>query len=103
MVNTKKMLEERASVRFTFSSCLSHVNILIVQAAEDRYQRELVAHAEAVKTVDILKQQLAQLQVQVREKQTAADSAQSMLTTAESSWKSQKAAMDKEITDLNTR
>ncbi|KIJ29665.1 hypothetical protein M422DRAFT_147805, partial [Sphaerobolus stellatus SS14] len=83
--DVKKMLEERA------------------MAAEDRYQRELLAHAEAVKLVETLKQQLAEAQVQVRERQTAADTAQSILATAETSWKSQKEALDKEIVDLNTR
>jgi len=84
-MNMMKMFEER------------------VVAAEERYQRELISHAEAVKTVDGLKQQLAEAQTLAREKQTAADSAQSMLVTAEISWKSQKEALDKEIAEINKR
>jgi nucleoprotein TPR len=99
-----KLQEERAVVSpsFTkwFSSLLTHCRH---EAAEERYQREIVSHAESIKTVENLKQQLSTVQGLVREKQTAADTAQSMLATAEASWKSQREALDKEITDVNSR
>lgn len=100
-----KLQEERIAVsNFNeYPRVCSCIQLCMFQAAEERYQRELISHADSIKTVDSLKQQLSTIQSLIREKQTATDTAQSMLATAEASWKSQREALDKEIADLNAR
>lgn len=73
------------------------------QAAEERYSREVVAHAETIKAVEDLKQQLAKVQSSARDYQTSSETAQAKLATSETSWKQQKETLEKEIADLNTR
>ncbi|KAH7885445.1 hypothetical protein F5I97DRAFT_1885511 [Phlebopus sp. FC_14] len=72
-------------------------------AAEDRYSREVVAHAESFKTIDNLKQQLASAQATARQNLAEAANAQAKLEASEGSWKQQKEALDKELSDLNAR
>ncbi|KAJ7689165.1 hypothetical protein B0H17DRAFT_1012272 [Mycena rosella] len=73
------------------------------KAAEERYTQEVVAHAESIKSVTVLKQQLSKIQATARDHQTAAETAIAKLTTSESSWALQKDALDKEVSDLNRR
>ncbi|CCM06215.1 uncharacterized protein FIBRA_08460 [Fibroporia radiculosa] len=73
------------------------------KAAEDRYSREVMAHADALKVVDELKEQLSKSQHSLRTATTAYETAQAKLITSETSWKQQKDALDKEIADLNAR
>lgn len=73
------------------------------KAAEERYSREIVAHAESIKLVEDLKTKLSNLQASAREHQATAETAQAKLATSETSWKSQKEALDKEIADLKAR
>ncbi|KAI8994233.1 hypothetical protein BD414DRAFT_506685 [Trametes punicea] len=73
------------------------------KAAEDRYSREVLAHAESIKSVDELKRQLSQAQAAAREGRAAAETAQAKLATSEASWQQQREALDKEIADLKTR
>lgn len=76
---------------------------MIFKAAEERYQRELIAHADAVKQNEQLKEQVSKLKTQLRDHGNAAETARSMLSTAEASWQSQRAALNKEILDANSR
>ncbi|KAF5340774.1 hypothetical protein D9611_007504 [Ephemerocybe angulata] len=73
------------------------------KAAEERYSNEVLAHAETIKNIEQLKQQLAEWQRKARESQSAAETAQAKLAASEGSWKAQKEALDKEVSDLNTR
>ncbi|KAJ8468503.1 hypothetical protein ONZ51_g9602 [Trametes cubensis] len=73
------------------------------KAAEERYSREVLAHAESIKSVEQLKKQLSQSQAAAREGRAAAETAQAKLTTSEASWQQQREALDKEITDLKAR
>ncbi|PCH39913.1 hypothetical protein WOLCODRAFT_88363 [Wolfiporia cocos MD-104 SS10] len=73
------------------------------KAAEERYANEVVAHAEALKTVANLREELSKAQSSTREIMTAAETAQAKLSSSEASWKAQKEALEKEITDLNAR
>lgn len=73
------------------------------RSAEDRYGREVLAHAEAIKTVDTLRQQLSQEKAKARDNLAAAETAQAKLAASESSWKQQRDALDKEMADLNAR
>ncbi|KAI0826824.1 hypothetical protein BC628DRAFT_1319381 [Trametes gibbosa] len=73
------------------------------KAAEERYSREVLSHAESIKSVEDLKQQLSKAQAAAREGCAAAETAQAKLTTSEASWQQQRDALDKEITDLKAR
>ena len=73
------------------------------KAAEDKYSREIIAHGESRKLVEDLKGKLAQLETSSRENLAAAETAQAKLSTSETSWNSQKEALDKEINDLKAR
>ncbi|THH00176.1 hypothetical protein EW026_g2304 [Hermanssonia centrifuga] len=73
------------------------------KVAEERYGREVLAHAEAIKTVENLKQQLSGARTNARDQSAAAETAQAKLGASEASWKQQKDALDKEIADLNAR
>lgn len=73
------------------------------KTAEEKYSREVVAHAESIKAVEDLKQQLHRALATAREGQAASETAQAKLTASEASWKQQREALDKEIADLNTR
>jgi nucleoprotein TPR len=74
-----------------------------IQAAEERYNSEVLAHAESIKSIAILKQQLTAAETAVRQNQVAAETAQASLATSEVSWKQQKETLAKEVSDLNTR
>ncbi|KAF7966386.1 hypothetical protein HWV62_38881 [Athelia sp. TMB] len=72
-------------------------------AAEERYTREVIAHAESIKSIESLKQQLSAVQVASRDNLVAAETAAAKLAASENSWKQQKQALDKEMSDLNAR
>ncbi|KIJ62559.1 hypothetical protein HYDPIDRAFT_93869 [Hydnomerulius pinastri MD-312] len=72
-------------------------------AAEDRYSREIVAHAESFKSIENLKQQLTAALATSRENLAEAANAQAKLEASEGSWKQQKEALDKEVADLSAR
>ena len=73
------------------------------RAAEERYGREVLVHAEAIKTVDNLRQQLTKAQSTSRDNLAAVETAQAKLSASENSWKQQKEALDKEISALKDR
>lgn len=70
---------------------------------EERYTREVVAHAESLKNVENLRQQLTAAQATARQNLSEAASAQAKLEASEGSWKQQKEALEKEIADLSAR
>ncbi|KAF9220879.1 hypothetical protein BS17DRAFT_786120 [Gyrodon lividus] len=72
-------------------------------AAEERYSREVVTHAESLKSIENLKQQLSSAQAASRQNLAEAANAQVKLEASEGSWKQQKEALDKEVADLNAR
>lgn len=63
----------------------------------------MIVHAESIKTIETLKQQLSAAQATSRENLSEAANAQAKLAASEGSWKQQKEALDKEIADLNAR
>lgn len=73
------------------------------KSAEERYSREVLAHAESIKSVEDLRTQLSKASTTARDNLAASETAQAKLATSEASWKQQKEALDKEIGDLNTR
>ena len=76
---------------------------LFVQAAEERYSREVIAHAEAMKTIHDLNQRINDLRQSDRNNRTAAETAQAKLSTSEGSWSQQRQTLDREIADLAAR
>ena len=73
------------------------------KSAEGKYDREVVAHAESIKVVEELRQQLAQTKLTVRDATTAAETAQAKLSASEISWSQQKKALEREASELNVR
>lgn len=63
----------------------------------------MLAHAEALKTINDIKDQLARARTAARENQNASETAQAKLAASEASWRQQKEALDKEIAELNKR
>ena len=74
-----------------------------MKAAEEKYAREILAHAESIKVVDSLKSELNELRASLREKTNHAETAQANLVSSEASWNQQREALNKEIADLTTR
>ena len=62
-----------------------------------------MAHAESIRVVEGLKKDLNDALASIREKTMQAETAQANFASSETSWKQQKEALDKEISDLNSR
>lgn len=97
-----RALEDRAKVCFRPRGA-SVSAYVFPQSAEERYSREVVAHADAIKDVEQLRRDLLTAQTKARENQTSAETAIAKLTASEKSWTQQKETLDKEILDLNSR
>jgi nucleoprotein TPR len=100
--NEVRQQEERAKVRSYITHSL-HPNPTVVQAAEERYSNEVLAHAESIRAIDNLKRDLVKAQASARDNLTAAETASAKLSASEDSWKQQKTALDKEVAGLNAR
>jgi nucleoprotein TPR len=73
------------------------------KSAEERYGREVVAHAESIKAVEELRQQLACTKLTARDATTTAETAQAKLSASEVSWSQQKGALEREANELDAR
>ena len=73
------------------------------KSAEEKYSREVVAHADSIKAVEELRQKLAETKLTVRNATTAAETAQAKLSTSEISWSQQKVTLEREVSELNVR
>lgn len=71
--------------------------------AHDRYQAEVVAHAEDVQALTAARKELASLQSSLMEAANKAETAQANLASSESSWSTQREALQKEIDEQNKR
>lgn len=71
--------------------------------AHDRYQAEIVAHAEDVKALSVAREQLAGLQSSLREATHKAETAHANLSSSEASWVSQRENLQKEIDEQQKR
>ena len=60
------------------------------KAAEEKYSREVLAHAESIKAVETLKKDLKEALAFVREKTMSAETAQANFASSETSWKQQR-------------
>ncbi|GAA6015704.1 hypothetical protein JCM11491_002452 [Sporobolomyces phaffii] len=75
----------------------------IAKDAHEKYERELVAHAEDVKRLSEVKDQLESVRATIREHQTAAEVSKANLVSSEQSWTRQKQALDQELADVRKR
>ncbi|QRW15125.1 Nucleoprotein TPR [Ceratobasidium sp. AG-Ba] len=75
----------------------------LVQQANDKYERELLAHAEALKQINQLKSTITALQNEVRQATSASETAAVKLQSSEESWTRQKEALEKETSELTVR
>lgn len=71
--------------------------------AHDRYQAEVVAHAEDVKALSAARDQLASVQSALSEATNKAETAQANLSSSEASWKSQRENLQKEVDEQQKR
>jgi nucleoprotein TPR len=71
--------------------------------AQEKYEHELLSHAEDVKALTAVKEELSTTQSTIRGFVTAAETAQSKLATSTASWERQSNTMRQEISDLNSR
>lgn len=71
--------------------------------AHDKYERELVAHAEDVKRLTEVKEELERVRGTVREHESAAQVARANLTAAEESWTRQKTVLERELGEVRKR
>lgn len=95
--------EERARVSNTSIAIRVLADTAFLQAAEERYAREVITHAESIKAVKEYKEKLVAAENAARSSLTAAETANAKLASSEASWKQQKEALDKEMSDLNKR
>ena len=73
------------------------------KSAEERYGREVVAHAESIKAVEELRQKLADTKLATRDATIASETALAKLSTSEISWSQHKKTLEREVTELNVR
>ncbi|GAA5901318.1 uncharacterized protein JCM6883_000178 [Sporobolomyces salmoneus] len=71
--------------------------------SHEKYERELVAHAEDVKRLSEVKEQLEFVRATIREHQTAAEVSKANLVSSEQSWSRQKQALEQELSDVRKR
>lgn len=71
--------------------------------AHERYQSELMAHAEDVKILTAIREELAAAQLALNEAQLSAQTSQSNMTAAQESWNGQKETMQKELDEQKKR
>ncbi len=76
---------------------------LIGQDAEERYSREVVAHAESIKQIETLKNELAGARAVLRDQTSIAETALAKLVSSEGIWLQQRESLNKEISDLDKR
>ncbi|GAA5874743.1 hypothetical protein JCM8547_005199 [Rhodosporidiobolus lusitaniae] len=75
----------------------------VAKDAHDKYERELVAHAEDVKRLSEVKEELEGVRATVREHQSAAEIAKANLAKSEESWARQKSVLEAELGDVKKR
>jgi nucleoprotein TPR len=75
----------------------------LAKEAHEKYERELVAHADDVKRLSEVKEELEAVRATIREHQTATEVAKANLAASEESWSRQKTALEQELADVRKR
>lgn len=74
-----------------------------MKEAEDKYNREVLAHADALRQLEEVKSTIEGLRRESHERVAEAETARAKLSGAEGSWAAQREAMVKELEDVNAR
>lgn len=74
-----------------------------VKEAEEKYNREVLAYADALRQLEDVKVEIAKLRRESHENVAGAETARAKLSAAESRWAKQREAMQKEMEDVNAR
>lgn len=77
--------------------------VQLAKDAHEKYERELVAHAEDVKRLGDVKEELENVRASIGEHQTAAEVAKANLLSSEESWTRQKRSLEQELSDVRKR
>lgn len=75
----------------------------LAKDAHEKYERELVAHADDVKRLSEVKVELDEVRATVREHQSAAEIARANLAKSEESWVRQKSVLESELNEVKKR
>ncbi|KAK5053321.1 hypothetical protein LTR84_002295 [Exophiala bonariae] len=81
----------------------SKIQAQIATEAQQNYENELVKHAEAAKTVQIVREEANQLKLQMVDLKTQAETAKANLEQKSSSWDEMKDRFEREAADLKKR
>lgn len=75
----------------------------IAQEAQQNYERELVKHAEAAKSLQQVREEHVNLKTEVHQIKSESESAKATLSSSEMSWEAQKDNYEKELGEVKTR
>jgi nucleoprotein TPR len=103
MLSEVRSVEDRAREAQTTSQKEIALAAQRTAEAQEKYERELMAHAEDIKALNSIKEELSSTQASIRGYVTAAETAESKLTTSTTSWERQSNTMRQEISELNSR
>ena len=73
------------------------------QEAQARYEREVVAHGQAMKSVTELREQIGGLQARARDGEHEAEKAQGLLKVQATQFQTQKDILERELNDMRER
>lgn len=94
---------EKSAEQAQFNLEASKIQAQIATDAQQNYENELVKHAEAAKTVQIVREEANQLRLQMVDLKTQAETAKANLDQKSSSWDEMKDRFERETADLKQR
>lgn len=95
--------EERNAEQAQFNLEASKAQAQIAQEAQQNYESELLKHAEAAKSLQVVRNESNQLRLEMVDLKTQANSANTILADKEDSWTELRDRYERELTDLRTR
>lgn len=103
--STQHIHQGEAEARAAESAARSDLQrqVKVATEAHEKYERELVAHAEDVKALAQLKDEMATIRSTGQQHRQAAETAEANLTASKASWSDQSTALNKELDDIRTR
>jgi nucleoprotein TPR len=103
--STAALGESEAAARADQKAARSEFDsqVALAREADEKYNRELVAHAEAVKEATRIREELSAMRTRLSEAVNQNNTAQANLAASTSSWESQRSTLSKELDDLKQR